>query len=114
MNKNVIEHIKEDFTDKKEILVDKNNNNNFIKKIKNSKFIKNRFNTTFEKNNSFYKKKYEENSANYNSISDNLKDNILTTIDELKNTQNSFKIIKNKIMLNEASSDEEDNIPLDL
>ena len=113
-NENVNEHIKEDFTDKKEILVDKNNNNNFIKKIKNSKFIKNRFNTTFEKNNSFYKKKYEENSANYNSISDNLKDNILTTIDELKNTQNSFKIIKNKIMLNEASSDEEDNIPLDL
>ncbi len=91
-------------------------NNQFIKKIKNTKF-KNKFSGgSNRENNSFYKKKYEENSANYNSISDNLKDNILTTLDDLKSTQKSVKIIKNKIMLDDASSDEDDptNVDLDL
>ena len=91
-------------------------NNAYIKNIKNSKFIKNRIVTNVDRNTSFYKKKYEENSANYNSISDSLKDNIQTTLDDLKNTQNSFKVFKNKIMLGSASSDEDEpsQINLDL
>ena len=80
--------------------------NPFIKNIKNTKFIKNKFNSS-DRTNTFYKKKYEENSANYNSISDSLKDNV-------PNTENSSKITKNKIMLNDASSDEDDNMELDL
>jgi hypothetical protein len=87
--------------------------NPFIKKIRQNNFLKNKV-YGFDKNNSFYRKKYEENSANYNSISDNGKDNTLTiqslkiVTDELKDTENSLKIIKNKIMLEEASSDEEE------
>jgi hypothetical protein len=87
--------------------------NPFIKKIRQNNFLKNKV-YGFDKNNSFYRKKYEENSANYNSISDNGKDNTLTiqslkiVTDELKATENSLKIIKNKIMLEEASSDEEE------
>ena len=88
----------------------------FIKNIKNTKFKNKSSGGSNRENNSFYKKKYEENSANYNSISDNLKDNIITTLDDLKSTQKSIKIIKNKIMLDDASSDEDDpsNVNLDL
>jgi hypothetical protein len=45
-----------------------------------------------------------------------LKDNIITTLDDLKSTQKSVKVIKNKIMLDDASSDEDDptNVDLDL
>jgi hypothetical protein len=84
--------------------------NPFIKNIKNTKFIKNKF-LGLDKNNSFYKKKYEENSANYNSISDNLKD----TIDSIKDKEvvSEIKIIKNKNILEGISSDEdEDEIDL--
>jgi hypothetical protein len=86
------------------ILVDKDNKNDniFIKKIKN-KFFKNK-NGNVDKNISFYKKKYEENSANYNSISDN------TKITVEKNPIIKDKIIKNKIMLDINSSDEENSI----
>ncbi len=48
------------------------------------------------------------------SISSNLKENIRATIDELKDAQQSFKIVKNKIMLNNASSDEEDHEEIQL
>jgi hypothetical protein len=82
-------------------------NNQFIKKIKNTKFKNKLSGGANRENNSFYKKKYEENSANYISISDNLKDNIINTLDDLKSTQNSIKIIKNKINIDDASSDEE-------
>lgn len=85
--------------------------NPFLRKIKTSKFMKNK-NVGVNKNSSFYKKKYEQNSAHYSSVTDNVKDTTLTetlqnTIHEIKDTQNSLKIIKNKIMLKEASSDEE-------
>lgn len=89
-------------------------NSQFIKNIKNTKFKNKLSGGSNRENNSFYKKKYEENSANYNSISDNLKDNIITTLDDLKSTQKSVKIIKNKIMLDDASSDEDDNSNVDL
>jgi len=96
---------------------EKNNlqNNHFIKNIKNMKFKNKLLGGGNNKSNmSFYKKKYEENSANYNYISDNLKDNIITTIDDLKNTQQSVKIIKNKININDASSDEDEPTNIDL
>ena len=64
-------------------------NNPFIKNIKNKIFIKTKGGFSNKKT-SFYKKKYEENSANYNSVSDSLKETS-----------------KNKIMLDENSSDEE-------
>ena len=88
------------------------NPNPFIKKIRQNNFMKSKV-YGFDKNNSFYRKKYEENSANYNSISDNGKDNTQSLLslkkvtDDLKKTENSIKLIKNKIMLEEASSDEE-------
>lgn len=97
------------------------NNNPFLRSIKHSKFIKNKtFGGGNNKKSSFYKKKYEENSANYNSLTETAKDTTLTTtslqdtINEIKNTQNSLKIIKNKIMLKEASSDEESEKELEL
>jgi len=96
---------------------EKNNlhNNHFIKNIKNMKFKNKLVGGSNNKSNmSFYKKKYEENSANYNYISDNLKDNIITTIDDLKNTQQSVKIIKNKINIDDASSDEDEPSLLNL
>jgi hypothetical protein len=68
--------------------------NPFIKTIKNNKFIKNRL--ISGGNSSFYKKKYEENSANYNSI------NTLTT--EVK----EHSKLKNQIILDERSDDEEE------
>jgi hypothetical protein len=88
-------------------------NNPFIKNLKNKKIIKYKSGGE-NKNKAFYQKKYEENSSNYNSISSNLKENIRATIDELKDAQQSFKIVKNKIMLNNASSDEEDHEEIQL
>ena len=91
--------------------------NPFLKNIRHTKFIK----KNSDKNNSFYKKKYEENSANFHSVSESVKDEnsiiqstIQTTINEIKDTQNSLKIIKNKIMLKEASSDEESDNEINL
>ena len=95
-------------------------NKPFVKKIKNKFFFKNKYGG-LDKNNSFYKKKYEENSANYNSISNSLKNTLQNTI--LTNEKNIFeekidlkkdKIVKNKIMLDINSSDEEisDNVDL--
>ena len=71
--------------------------NPFIKTVKNNKFIKNRL--ISGGNNSFYKKKYEENSANYNSI------NTL----EVKEPS----ILKNQIIL-DARSDDEEEVELDI
>lgn len=79
--------------------------NPFIRNIKNNKFIKTR-QFGLDKNNSFYKKKYQENSANYNSVSD--KDNIKSTIDTEQ------RPIKNKIMLGGNVSSDEDEDELDL
>ena len=81
--------------------------NPFIRNIKNNKFIKTRQFGLDKNNSSFYKKKYQENSANYNSVSE--KDNIKSTIDEQK------RPIKNKIMLGgNVSSDEDEDEELDL
>jgi len=91
--------------------------NPFMRTIKQSKFIKNKsIGSNSNKNMSFYKKKYEENSAHYNSITENptITETLNNTINEIKDTQNSLKIIKNKIMLKEASSDEESENELDL
>ena len=84
--------------------------NPFIKNIKSKKFIKNKFYGGQDKNNTFYKKKYEENSANYHSISE--KNDIKTTIEN--NSKTSIKLTKNKIMLDEISSDEESNIDIEI
>ena len=59
---------------------------------------------------SFYKKKYEENSANYQSMSDNLKNKNTDIIE----TNNSLKISKNEIMLTNDSSDEDEDDEIDL
>jgi RNA binding exosome subunit len=96
------------------------NVNPFMKTIKTNKFIKNKhFGNNISKNtSSFYKKKYEENFAHYNSLTEDIKDTEKSHLDSLpikENVQNSLKIIKNKIMLTEASSDEEsDNEELNL
>jgi hypothetical protein len=82
-------------------------NNPYLRSIKSTKFIKNKH---INKKSSFYQKKYEENSAHYNSITDTLNN----TINEIKDTENSLKIIKNKIMLKEASSDEESDNEINL
>ena len=77
----------------------------FIKEINPKKFLKNKY-VGGDKNNSFYKKKYEENSANYNSVSD--------TKPTLTNLTRESLITKNKIMIDDNSSDEsEDEIVLD-
>lgn len=91
-------------------------NNPFMRAIKPSKFIKNKSFGHSNKNQLFYKKKYEENSAHYNSITENptITNTLNNTINEIKDTQNSLKIIKNKIMLKEASSDEESEDDLHL
>jgi len=76
--------------------------NPFLRNIKNNKFIKQRHFGLDKNNSSFYKKKYQENSANYNSVSD--KDHIKSTMEEQKQP------LKNKIMLGgNVSSDEEDD-----
>jgi hypothetical protein len=109
--------------------------NPFIKNIPQKIFLKNKH-TGSDKNNSFYKKKYEENSANYNSISDNLKENdTFNTVNSVKSIKevipiksikevvstNPIKEVtkesikheltkeKNKIILDGGSSDEEEN-----
>jgi hypothetical protein len=83
--------------------------NPFLKKIKNKIFLKKIGGTN--KNNSFYKKKYEENSANYISISDssknNLENSVLTTQSKYVINEKKEKITKNKIMIDMNSSDEE-------
>jgi hypothetical protein len=91
--------------------------NPFLKNIIHTKFLK----KNSDKNNSFYKKKYEQNSANFHSVSESVKEEhstiqstMKTTINEIKDTQNSLKIIKNKIMLKEASSDEESDNEINL
>ena len=71
----------------------------FIKEINPKKFLKNKY-VGGDKNSSFYKKKYEENSANYHSISD-----LKPTLTNL--TKESL-ITKNKIMIEDNSSDESD------
>ena len=82
----------------------KSQNKHFLKKINSSKFIKNKHGG--EKNNSFYARKYNENSANYNSILNEKTINTtnLTKIEDFKIIE-APKIIKNKIMLNGVSSD---------
>jgi hypothetical protein len=83
----------------------KNSSLAFVKEINPKKFLKNKY-VGGDKNSSFYKKKYEENSANYNSVSD--------TKPTLTNLTKESLIIKNKIMLDDNSSDEsEAEIDLD-
>ena len=66
-------------------------------------------------NNSFYRKKYEEKSINYNSTSDNLENSITTDIKIMKEIQEKEKITKeikssrNKILLDDDSSSDEDD-----
>jgi hypothetical protein len=93
---------------KKTDIVKSNINNQFVKNFKNNKFMKTRFNGNIKYSSSFYKKKYEQNSANYNSISEkNDKDDISVLTDI---TENTNKVIKNKILIDGGnSSDEEDN-----
>jgi hypothetical protein len=93
---------------KKTDIVKSNINNQFVKNFKNNKFMKTRFNGNIKNSSSFYKKKYEQNSANYNSISEkNDKDDISVLTDI---TENTNKVIKNKILIDGGnSSDEEDN-----
>ena len=111
--------------------------NLFMKKINPSKFMKNKYGGSTDKNNSFYAKKYSENSANYHSISDgkslqttNLTRELTRDIRELTKeiktdltkeiTREEFKvieaprIIKNKIVLNGVSSDLESDDELNL
>ena len=88
----------------------------FIRTVKQNKFIKKMGGGGSSKMNSFYKKKYEENSANYNAhyntedYNHTLTSNVQTTLDDIKETRDSLKVIKNKIMLKDASSDEEDSV----
>ena len=105
----------------------------FVKSIKKKNFLKNKF-IGFDKNNSFYRKKYEENSANYHSMSDNIKETIktienvdvklskdiqLTNLSNQTNPLNKTKesinnISKNKILLDKNSSEEVDDEDLDI
>ena len=100
---------------KKEVVVPKNDTkkttqpkfnkvNPFIKKIKMNKFNKMKFMGGSEKNSSFYKKKYEQNSQNYNLLSN--KEDLQTT---LNIRRSMLTPVKNKIIVEENSSDEEDN-----
>jgi len=86
----------------------------FIKTVNQKIFFKNKFNGG-NKNNSFYKQKYEQNSANYQSISDtdadkkkeiSLDETIASILEEKNNIRS--QVIRNKIVLDEYSSGEED------
>ena len=82
----------------------KNIQTSTIKNIKNKFFIKNKhMSINKSKDTSFYKKKYKENSANYDSIS-------------LTNTLETYetKSVKNKIIIDMNSSDEENNDDMDI
>ena len=118
-SKNIVNNVT---TKKVDISMD-NNNNPFIKNIRNKKFMKNKF-LGIDKNNSFYKKKYEENSANFHSISEGIKEQN-SIVSEVVSTNNIIKpqltsesilskVTKNQINLDADSSveDEEENIEL--
>jgi hypothetical protein len=100
-NNITVESVMEEIKKEKNL---KSQNKHFLKKINSSKFIKNKHGG--EKNNSFYARKYNENSANYNSILNEKTINTtnLTKIEDFKIIE-APKIIKNKIMLNGLSSD---------
>jgi hypothetical protein len=83
--------------------------NPFIKNIKNNKFHKIKFYGGSEKNSSFYKKKYEQNSANYNLLSN--KEDLQTTLNIRKSVLTPSK---NKIIMEENSSDEMENNEIDI
>ena len=107
-----------------EIIYEKKQPNPFIKNVKNKKFLKIK-NFGLDKNNSFYKKKYEENSANFHSVSE--KDN-LNSLNNLSNLSNlsktatvinndtviSVKVSKNQIKLDGDSSDEDEDDNIDI
>jgi len=104
-------------------------NNQFIKRVNISKFIKNKKSGG---DNSFYKKKYEENSANYQYVSDQNNDKNITAVsditmvseassvptidtrmvqkykEEVKNVD-LRNISKNKIILDGVSEDDEED-----
>ena len=80
--------------------------NPFIRNIKQKKFIKNKF-VKSDRNTSFYKKKYEENSANFQSMSEHSNTVILDTDVKDDDTIISSKITKNKIELEGYSSNDE-------
>ena len=86
----------------------KNLYNPYVKNIKHTKFLKNKVGGS-DKNNSFYKKKYEENSANYNSISDsNIEKKDITVKDISEISVKNIAIEKNKIILDGGFSSDED------
>jgi len=92
----------------------------FIKTVNQKIFFKNKFNGG-NKNNSFYKQKYEQNSANYHSISNTDADkkkeiSLDATIASILEEKNNIKsqVIRNKIVLDEYSSEEEDEHNLEL
>ena len=86
----ILQEQKQELKQEPEILYEKKFNNPFIKNIKQTKFLKKK-NFGLDRNTAFYKKKYEENSANFHSI---------------KESDTSIKISKNNIMLSVNSSDE--------
>jgi len=101
-----------------------NINNPFIKNIRNKKFMKNKF-YGIDKNNSFYKKKYEENSANFHSVSDGILKEANSIVSEIKPIKNTIKpqltsdsilskVSKNQINLDDNSSVEDDEENIDL
>jgi hypothetical protein len=101
-----------------------NINNPFIKNIRNKKFMKNKF-YGIDKNNSFYKKKYEENSANFHSVSDGILKEVNSIVSEIKPIKNIIKpqltsdsilskVSKNQINLDDNSSVEDDEENIDL
>jgi len=86
----------------------KNSFTPFVKEIKSKNFLKNK-SMGSDKGALFYKKKYEENSANYHSISD-----VKPSLTNLSELTKEKIITKNQIMLEDNSSDEEnDEIILD-
>ena len=88
-----------------------NLNNQFFKNIKNTKFLKTRGGN--KDMSSFYKKKYEQNSANYQSISEKQdKDDEISILTDI--TENSNKIIKNKIVIDGGNSSDEEEDEIDL
>ena len=80
--------------------------NPFIRNIKQKNFIKNKF-VKSDRNTSFYKRKYEENSANFQSVSEHSNTVILDTDVKDDDTIISSKITKNKIELEGYSSNDD-------
>jgi hypothetical protein len=98
-------------------------NNPFIRNIKSKNFIKNKY-IGMDKNNSFYKKKYQENSANYNSVSDGVNKDVsvisqITKVSVVPSLISEAQIStltrsKNQIILDGESDDDEKEEVIDI